>query len=227
MKIEIGKFYKDREGNKIRIYALDGGLSGEIHGAQLIRGMWQLNTWNNIGKYHAFNTEDAWDIVSEWGVPRRSPVVPPGEYYLHFPIERHVIEVSPVKYEDVTSGQLDYTQCVYSSDGYFEGNSMEDVRFIQRDPITAQIENFEGLSTWCQVPGSIVATRSCCGAPLDSHKPECPENKEINKQKDFYFYDDLPGRYLGMPERNKCECGSDFLGSPKHSSWCPKYEDLA
>lgn len=25
--------------------------------------------------------------------------------------------------------------------------------------------------------------------------------------------------------KKKCECGSDKLGSDKHSSWCPKYRD--
>ncbi len=35
---------------------------------------------------------------------------------------------------------------------------------------------------------------------------------------------EMPGSYVGidvgLPE-TKCECGSDAVGSPAHSSWCP------
>lgn len=67
-----------------------------------------------------------------------------------------------------------------------------------------------------------------CGGKIDAHKPECPESKvdqDLTTLQPFYYMDDSPKRYIGMNDRKKCECGSDFLGSPKHSSYCPKFKE--
>lgn len=75
--------------------------------------------------------------------------------------------------------------------------------------------------------GFTVAVCSC-GGKMNTHKAECPEAKQedINDLSAFYYLDDSPERYLGMPDhRKKCECGSDSLGSPKHSAYCPKFKE--
>lgn len=67
MKIEIGKFYKTRGGNKVRIYAMDGAGAFPIHGAILNAGDWVFYSWAANG----FNTNlegdsTPRDLVSEW-----------------------------------------------------------------------------------------------------------------------------------------------------------------
>lgn len=73
MKIEPGKFYKTRDGRKVRIYATDGCDDWPIHGATLINCGWQLCRWDSQGraKVHTLLSITA-DIIGEW---RDTPIV--------------------------------------------------------------------------------------------------------------------------------------------------------
>ena len=63
-----GPFYRDREGSKIRIYALDGGGSYPIHGAgQSPSGDWYTVPWTSDGKHERrAGTASVRDIVGLW-----------------------------------------------------------------------------------------------------------------------------------------------------------------
>lgn len=51
-KIEMGKTYRTRDGREVRIYAVDGGLDAEIHGAVLDKGgNWLTRAWCSNGSY--------------------------------------------------------------------------------------------------------------------------------------------------------------------------------
>lgn len=67
MKIEVGKFYRDREGRKVRIYAVEDTQFKGIHGAFLNGNMWCSNVWTIHGTdecgYGSF------DIAAEWEEP--------------------------------------------------------------------------------------------------------------------------------------------------------------
>lgn len=67
MKIEVGKFYKTRDGNKVRIYAMDGAGAFPIHGAVLSAGVWVFCSWSANG-LHTNEEGDSMprDLVSEW-----------------------------------------------------------------------------------------------------------------------------------------------------------------
>lgn len=64
MKIEAGKYYKTRAGNKARVYATDGHGDFPAHGAVLIDG-WRLEKWTLDGKAIPRGTYPT-DLVSEW-----------------------------------------------------------------------------------------------------------------------------------------------------------------
>lgn len=66
MKIEVGKFYKSRSGNKIRIYALDGAVSGPIHGAFFFDRYWNNTNWYPGGQWAMDREKNPHDIISEW-----------------------------------------------------------------------------------------------------------------------------------------------------------------
>lgn len=66
MKIEVGKFYRTRGGEKVRIYATDGGTY-PIHGAIYQKGMgWVVTEWSKEGYIFKFEGLDDFDIVGEW-----------------------------------------------------------------------------------------------------------------------------------------------------------------
>lgn len=67
MKIEVGKFYRAKNGDKARIYATDGGLNSQIHGAVLQSdGRWVIVWWLKDGKC----MNNTWfDLVAEWIEP--------------------------------------------------------------------------------------------------------------------------------------------------------------
>lgn len=65
LKIEVGKFYKDRVGRKVRIYATDGLGDYPIHGARLHKNVWCVARWTRKGKLYIGETHPD-DIVSEW-----------------------------------------------------------------------------------------------------------------------------------------------------------------
>ena len=64
--IEVGKFYKTRDGMKIRIYAVDGYPYYPIRGAILCDDGWLGETWTKEGFYLCREKEYRADIVSEW-----------------------------------------------------------------------------------------------------------------------------------------------------------------
>lgn len=69
MKIEVGKFYKTRDGRKARIYTLDAGGTRPIQGAVNDDGIWRMEAWYTSGKY-IFDGAALTDIVSEWTEPK-------------------------------------------------------------------------------------------------------------------------------------------------------------
>ena len=74
MKIEVGKFYKTRDGKKARIYATDGSGKHSIHGAVFFDNSWLSHrwtsyTWTDEGIYRNGDT-DGLDLVSEWEEPK-------------------------------------------------------------------------------------------------------------------------------------------------------------
>ena len=64
--IEVGKFYKSRDGHKIRIYAIDGYPNYPIHGAILGDDGWGVEQWTQEGFYLWRESECRADIISEW-----------------------------------------------------------------------------------------------------------------------------------------------------------------
>ena len=77
MKIEVGKFYKTRDGLKVRIYSTDGLGTFCIHGAVYIAHEieplwgWESSEWDQSGKsIYASKV----DIISEWNEGLKSEV---------------------------------------------------------------------------------------------------------------------------------------------------------
>lgn len=69
MKIEVGKFYKTRGGQKVRVYAIDGNNTPHcIHGATQSPYGWVMYTWQFDGCYYKGYFGDD-DIVAEWRDP--------------------------------------------------------------------------------------------------------------------------------------------------------------
>ena len=65
--IEVGKFYKTRDGMKIRIYAVDGHADYPIHGAILNScGEWVITFWPTAEGKSSLYPESVGDIVGEW-----------------------------------------------------------------------------------------------------------------------------------------------------------------
>lgn len=74
MKIEVGKLYQTRDGERVRIYTDDGGGYFPIHGAIYRDDYpgWDSETWKANGR---FSNEGAAgrDIVAEWVEPEPKP----------------------------------------------------------------------------------------------------------------------------------------------------------
>lgn len=67
LKIESGKFYRTRNGHKVRIYATDGGGEYPVHGAiYLDDGVWISRTWTSNGFYSSIDDTSDSDLISEW-----------------------------------------------------------------------------------------------------------------------------------------------------------------
>jgi len=64
MKIEVGKYYRTRDGRKARIYAVDGREGSNIHGAVLNEIGWETSTWAITGQWVSGKTSR--DLISEW-----------------------------------------------------------------------------------------------------------------------------------------------------------------
>lgn len=75
MKLEVGKFYKTRGGDKARIYAVDAGGDYPVHGAVYCpaphpgNSEWEFMTWCPDGSYYGNEDEDRLDIIAEWHEP--------------------------------------------------------------------------------------------------------------------------------------------------------------
>lgn len=66
MKIEVGKFYKTRAGDKVRIYAVDAGGLYPIHAAILIIGEWVPYSYTAGGTLLSCGDLRDEDLMSEW-----------------------------------------------------------------------------------------------------------------------------------------------------------------
>lgn len=66
LKIEAGKEYLTRDGNRARIYATDGGVIFPVHGAIYEDGEgWDLASWTDTGKIQNSSSTSGYDIISE------------------------------------------------------------------------------------------------------------------------------------------------------------------
>lgn len=93
MSIEVGKFYKARNGSKVRIYALDAKGRYPVHGASLEpEGNWTARSWSSEGKYLLNSLDGALgtdpmtpvDIVAEWEEPKLKAWMTPLDHIVFF-----------------------------------------------------------------------------------------------------------------------------------------------
>jgi len=63
-KIDFNKLLQTREGNKVRIYAMDGSLPKPIHGACMCNGAWCSRTWRSDGVWDVNESETHLDLVN-------------------------------------------------------------------------------------------------------------------------------------------------------------------
>jgi phenolic acid decarboxylase len=75
MMIDINKKYRTREGNEVRIYAVDGAEMHEVHGAYKLNGGWISETWTKKGTYFA-TSESEIDLIefTPWIPKDKEPV---------------------------------------------------------------------------------------------------------------------------------------------------------
>jgi hypothetical protein len=66
MQIEVGKYYRTRDGRKARIYAVDGSGNAAIHGAVHHDGKWSTACWLSDGYYYDAKVPQSLDLISEW-----------------------------------------------------------------------------------------------------------------------------------------------------------------
>lgn len=73
MKIEPGKLYRTRGGQKARIYAVDGEQPWPIHGAVLENREWKQYGWWPDGRFDR-NTDNHrhLDLIEEWTEPKKT-----------------------------------------------------------------------------------------------------------------------------------------------------------
>lgn len=69
MKIEVGKFYRTRNGRKVRIYDTDVEGELSIHGAYYCpeNSLWEVNAWRENGIDGDY--EPDFDIIGAWMEP--------------------------------------------------------------------------------------------------------------------------------------------------------------
>lgn len=85
MIIEVGKHYKTRNGDRVRIYALDAGGDFPIHGAILgkVTSAWQPCSWAAGGTHLPHGEIADNDLLEEWpnfhDFPSKSIHLAPGE----------------------------------------------------------------------------------------------------------------------------------------------------
>lgn len=67
MKIEEGKFYKTRDGRKVRIYAIDAARPNNVNGAVFDDAFgWLIQAWRQDGSVEKPGTDNNRDIIAEW-----------------------------------------------------------------------------------------------------------------------------------------------------------------
>jgi hypothetical protein len=55
--ISVNKKYRTRDGREVRIYATDGSLDSQIHGAILYQEGWSSVTWNKSGSFYSYDRD--------------------------------------------------------------------------------------------------------------------------------------------------------------------------
>jgi hypothetical protein len=75
MKFEIGKFYKNRDGQKVQIHMLDRGDGMMLGAAVNDDGVWFHNSWHQNGRWKG--SEHRLDIISEWEEPKKPKLLAP------------------------------------------------------------------------------------------------------------------------------------------------------
>jgi len=195
MKIEFGKFYKTRNGRKVRIYTLNGRGFYSIHGAVLSDDWgWMINKWSPEGLYLTIGDNDL-DIVAEWPDPWTIPVPLGPEHWFNYPRELISIEKQNIAINLIKAQLITPTQAL--------------------DLI--KIGGLDALATTCS-----------CGGKINSHKPNCPEDQTVEitiPNYPYYYVDEAaPPRKTMTDLAKKCECGSEAVGSSKHSAYCPKFK---
>lgn len=79
--IDPKKQYRTRDGEEVRIYAVDGDGANPIHGAILTKHGWKVNSWGRDGKWCPNSTygvdlievkprikREVWVNVYRWGI---------------------------------------------------------------------------------------------------------------------------------------------------------------
>ena len=61
--ISMDKQYSTRDGQKVRIYAVDGESLQEIHGAVCHNGKWTAVQWYGGGNYYTHGTPSCLDLI--------------------------------------------------------------------------------------------------------------------------------------------------------------------
>lgn len=63
MKIEMGKAYRTKRGEDVRIYATDCGGSFPVQGARHVNDQWEIESWTANGQYQIRLTAGAFDLI--------------------------------------------------------------------------------------------------------------------------------------------------------------------
>lgn len=67
LTIEVGKYYRTRDGRKARVYALDGGeMKNIIHGAILFDDSWIGDAWHLNGQARDDGHTHVRDLIAPW-----------------------------------------------------------------------------------------------------------------------------------------------------------------
>lgn len=251
MEFKTDKFYKTRKGQKVRIYHNSPGNYRNLHGAFEEDGKWKVASWNWDGRHGIKpDTVSELDITQEWdsifNIDESSykawssemPIgpKPPKDFYgSDYAVDAlnysGVSETWQKKINKVFQDMAVYgTGTIHIPDGSL---NLSDC-IVQFDAIPSIISF---------IPSGQQTSQICnCGGTINVHKKDCSENNlsldELAEQAanaiDLYSGLDHGESYpigMGYPIPNealeglfkKCECGSEKVGSSRHSEWCPKY----
>lgn len=104
LKLEAGKFYRTRKGDKVRIYATDGSGFYTVQGAIAeSNGSWTSHIWTASGKFNVKEESSYRDIVSTWEEAK-----PMKLYRYKLTGSLHLLEKvdRPEDYEEIPTGML-------------------------------------------------------------------------------------------------------------------------